>query len=54
MEALLGRNLTWVLSRLRLEVERHPGAGETVTVQTRPSSRGGICATLARLRTRWA
>ncbi len=31
------RGLTWVLSRLRLRVERLPGAGETVTVHTWPT-----------------
>ena len=34
---LMQRGLTWVLSRLRLRVERLPGAGETVSVRTWPT-----------------
>jgi len=33
------RDLTWVLSRLRLTVARYAGVGETVTVRTWPSMR---------------
>ncbi len=36
------RDLTWVLSRLRLTVDRYAGAGETVLVRTWPSTRGGL------------
>jgi acyl-ACP thioesterase len=36
------RDLTWVLSRLRLTVDRYPGVGETVLVRTWPSSRGSL------------
>jgi len=36
------RDLTWVLSRLRLTVERYAGVGETVLVRTWPSTRGGL------------
>lgn len=36
------RDLTWVLSRLRLTVERYPGVGETVLVRTWPSTRGSL------------
>jgi acyl-CoA thioesterase FadM len=36
------RDLTWVLSRLRLAVERYAGVGETVLVRTWPSTRGGL------------
>ena len=44
MEALRDRNLTWVLSRLRLLVERYPGPEETVAVRTWPSAREGVSA----------
>ena len=36
------RDLTWVLSRLRLTVERYAGVGETVVVRTWPSTRGSL------------
>ena len=36
------RDLTWVLSRLRLTVERYAGVGETVLVRTWPSTRGSL------------
>jgi len=36
------RNLTWVLSRLRLTVGRYGGVGETVLVRTWPSRRGNL------------
>ena len=36
------RDLTWVLSRLRLTVDRYAGVGETVLVRTWPSTRGSI------------
>jgi len=36
------RDLTWVLSRLRLAVDRYPGVGETVCVRTWPSTRGSL------------
>jgi acyl-ACP thioesterase len=42
MEALLKRNLSWVLSRLRVVVARYPGPAEKVCVSTWPSSREGI------------
>lgn len=38
------RNLTWVLSRLRLAVERYPGVGENVRVETWPSTRGALAS----------
>src|SRR5512139_1980208 len=44
MEALRDRNLTWVLSRLRLRVDRYPGPAETVSVRTWPSAREGVSA----------
>ena len=34
---LMQRGLTWVLSRLRLRIERLPGAGESVEVRTWPT-----------------
>jgi len=34
---LMERNLTWVLARLRLRIERLPGAGEPLEVRTWPS-----------------
>ncbi|MCX7040328.1 MAG: thioesterase [Spirochaetes bacterium] len=34
---LMERNLTWVLARLRLRIERLPGAGERLQVRTWPS-----------------
>ena len=36
------RDLTWVLSRLHLTVERYPGVGEAVLVRTWPSTRGSL------------
>jgi acyl-ACP thioesterase len=36
------RDLTWVLSRLRLTVDRYPGVGEAVLVRTWPSTRGSL------------
>ena len=36
------RDLTWVLSRLRLTVDRYAGVGETVVVRTWPSTRGSL------------
>ncbi len=36
-EDLRERGLAWILSRLRLSVERYPALGETVTVRTWPS-----------------
>ena len=36
------RDLTWVLSRLRLTVDRYAGVGETVLVRTWPSTRGNL------------
>ena len=42
VQHLHNRDLTWVLSRLRLAVDRYAGVGETVLVQTWPSSRGNI------------
>jgi acyl-CoA thioesterase FadM len=36
------RDLTWVLSRLRLTVDRYAGVGETVLVRTWPSTRGSL------------
>lgn len=44
MEALMAREITWVLSPLLLEVGRYPGGGERVCVETWPSSREGISA----------
>ncbi len=35
------RNLTWVLSRFHLKVERYARSGETVQIRTWPSSRDG-------------
>lgn len=38
------RELTWVLSRLRLKVERYAGVGETVLVRTWPSTRASLAS----------
>jgi len=42
VQHLHNRDLTWVLSRLRLSVDRYAGVGETVLVRTWPSTRGNI------------
>ena len=42
VQELHHRDLTWVLSRLRLTVDRYPGVGETVLVRTWPSTRGSL------------
>jgi len=42
VQALHHRDLTWVLSRLRLTVGRYAGVGETVLVRTWPSTRGSL------------
>jgi acyl-ACP thioesterase len=42
VQLLHHRDLTWVLSRLRLTVERYAGVGETVLVRTWPSTRGNL------------
>jgi acyl-ACP thioesterase len=44
LEALQERNLTWVLSRIRLTVRRLPAAGEAIEIQTWPSGRDRIFA----------
>jgi acyl-ACP thioesterase len=36
------QGLTWVLSRLHLNVDRYPRAGQTVVVKTWPSTRQGL------------
>lgn len=66
MEALSKRQVTWVLSRLLLLVDRYPGPGETLTVETWPSSRERASShrefevfdaagvPVARARTQWA
>jgi medium-chain acyl-[acyl-carrier-protein] hydrolase len=41
---LLKRDLTWLLSRYHVRVQRYPAFGETVTVTTWPSGRQGIFA----------
>ena len=38
------RELTWVLSRLRLQVERYADVGETVLVRTWPSTRANLAS----------
>jgi len=38
MTAMNERGLTWFLSRLHVQVKRYPAGGETMTVQTWPSS----------------
>jgi medium-chain acyl-[acyl-carrier-protein] hydrolase len=41
LSRLLARNLTWVLSRYHVHVERYPAVGESITVHTwRPSLEG--------------
>jgi medium-chain acyl-[acyl-carrier-protein] hydrolase len=41
LSQLLARNLTWVLSRYHVHVERYPSVGETIKVHTwRPSLEG--------------
>lgn len=42
VQALHHRDLTWVLSRLRLTVVRYAGVGETMLVRTWPSTRGSL------------
>ncbi len=43
MDALLAKNCTWVLVKLRIDIERMPGAGEEVEITTWPmKSRLGI------------
>jgi acyl-ACP thioesterase len=44
LDALNGRNLTWMLSRLRLAVKRLPVAGEPLTVCTWPTGRDRLFA----------
>jgi acyl-ACP thioesterase len=39
---LMKRNLTWVLSRLHLQVTRYPTAGALLRIRTWPSTRDGI------------
>jgi acyl-ACP thioesterase len=39
MRDLARRNLTWMLSRLHLQVTRYPAFGEEVTIETWPSDR---------------
>lgn len=41
---LLKKNMTWVLSRYHVRVDRFPGWGETLTVLTWPSGRHGTFA----------
>ena len=41
---LLKRNMTWVLSRYHVRVERYPGWGERIAVLTWPSGRRGYFA----------
>ena len=41
---LLKKNMTWVLSRTHVRVERYPAWGETVAVTTWPSGRHGFFA----------
>jgi acyl-ACP thioesterase len=41
---LLKKNMTWVLSRYHVRVDRFPGWGETLTVLTWPSGRHGAFA----------
>lgn len=40
--ALRTRDLTWMLTRLHIEVERHAAPGETVRVRTWPATRAGL------------
>ncbi|MGD8368101.1 MAG: thioesterase [Desulfobacterales bacterium] len=44
LDVLNGRNLTWMLSRLRLAVKRLPAAGAHLTVHTWPSGRDRLFA----------
>ena len=43
-------HLTWMLSRLRLEMERWPAWGDEVTVRTWPSGIKGLFALMKKLR----
>ena len=45
VDQLTRRNLTWVLARLRLEVDRYPSWREEVVVETWPSGQDGLYAT---------
>jgi acyl-ACP thioesterase len=42
---LMKRNMTWVLSRTHVRVERYPAWGERISVLTWPSGRRGLFAT---------
>ncbi len=37
VEVLQAQGLTWVLSRMRVEIDRYPGMGESITLNTWPS-----------------
>jgi len=41
-EALSGKGMAWVLARQRIEIERMPGMGETITARTWPTRHGRL------------
>jgi len=41
---LFKRNLTWVLSRLHLQIQKYPRWGDTIMVETWPSTMSGLFA----------
>ena len=45
VEQLTGQNLTWVLSRLHVEMDAYPQWRQTVRVETWPSGENGLYAT---------
>ncbi len=45
VEQLLDKNLTWVLTRLHVQIDAYPELWEKVTVETWPSGQNGLYAT---------
>lgn len=45
MDALAEEGRAWVLARLRMQIDRRPEQGDTVTVETWPSGLDGVYAT---------
>ena len=44
IEALQAKQLTWMMSRFHVQVERYPSGGETLTIETWPSGQSGLHA----------